>query len=178
MNTKRKAAAFAALAFSGLAAGCAAALIFGQFEVPLVVAGYVTYVAFGRKAMILWRIDEAAFDHSRGPRTGTRGGRTARLVAATLFLSALALPLSAQQTIFNIPSADVLDKGKIYLEVDELGRPTRSRVRALHGSRRLRFRIPHRGRRQLRRLHGDGALVPYGTPNIKWQPWRNERASP
>jgi len=124
MNTKRKAAEFAVLAFAALVAGCAAALIFGRFEVLLVLAGYLAYVALGRKAMILWRIDKAAFDHSHGPRTGTRGGRTARLVAATLLLAAVAVPLRAQQTIFNVPSADVLDHGTVYLEVDELFRPT------------------------------------------------------
>ena len=175
MNTKRKAAAFAALAFSALAAGCAAALIFGQFEVPLVAAGYVTYVAFGRKAMILWRIDEAAFDHSRGPRTGTRGGRTARLVAATLFLSALALPLSAQQTIFNIPSADVLDKGKFYLEADALGRWDDPEfglftARGVYGfGSNIEAGVNFGG------FAATGRSVPYATPNIKWQFWHNDR---
>jgi hypothetical protein len=124
MTTKRRAAAFAALAFTVLAAGCAAALIFGRLEVPLVSAGYVVYLALGRQAVILWSLDDAAFDHGRGPRTGTRGGSVARLVAATVFLSAFTLPLLGQQTIFNVPSADVLDAGKVYLEVDELFRPT------------------------------------------------------
>lgn len=33
-------------------------------------------------------------------------------------LAAFAVKLHAQQTVFNVPSADVLDKGKVYVELD------------------------------------------------------------
>ncbi|MGE5276686.1 MAG: hypothetical protein ACM3SU_06810 [Acidobacteriota bacterium] len=45
-----------------------------------------------------------------------------RLVAAAAFLVAVA-SARAQQTIFNVPTADVLDRGKFYLESDALWRP-------------------------------------------------------
>jgi hypothetical protein len=45
-------------------------------------------------------------------------------IAGALLMIASASPMLAQQTIFNDPSADVLDPGKLYLEVDELFRPT------------------------------------------------------
>ena len=45
-------------------------------------------------------------------------------IAGALLVMASASPMLAQQTIFNVPSADVLDPGKLYLEVDELFRPT------------------------------------------------------
>ena len=41
--------------------------------------------------------------------------------AAVLFGSALFV--SAQQTLFNVPSTDVLDKGKVYVELDALFKP-------------------------------------------------------
>ncbi len=175
MNTKRKAAAFAALALSALAAGCAAALIFGRFEVPLVMAGYLAYVIFGRQAMNLWRIDEKVFDHGRTQRSGTRGGNAARAVAATLFLSAVAAPLWAQQTIFNVPSADVLDKGKTYLELDVLGRPQDPNfalftARGVYGfGSNIEAGVNFGG------FLVPGRSVPYATPNIKWQPWHNDK---
>ena len=38
---------------------------------------------------------------------------------AILILTALfSIPISAQQTIFNVPTTDILDKGKVYLELD------------------------------------------------------------
>jgi hypothetical protein len=35
-----------------------------------------------------------------------------------IFSTSLALNIDAQQTIFNVPSADVLDRGKVYVELD------------------------------------------------------------
>ena len=39
-------------------------------------------------------------------------------------------PLAAQQTIFNVPSGDVLDKGKVYIELDASLRPFAPRFSA------------------------------------------------
>lgn len=36
----------------------------------------------------------------------------------SIFLIGFAINAAAQQTVFNVPSADVLDKGKVYLELD------------------------------------------------------------
>ena len=47
------------------------------------------------------------------------------LPGVVLVLTVVALPagLCAQQTIFNVPSADVLEAGKVYLETDQYFRP-------------------------------------------------------
>lgn len=41
-----------------------------------------------------------------------------RLIAAFVLLEAPVAALRAQETIFNVPSPDVLEKGKLYLETD------------------------------------------------------------
>lgn len=50
----------------------------------------------------------------------------ARLIAAGLFFAALSVPAAAQQTIFNVPSADVLDPGKDHLQETPPPSPTSS----------------------------------------------------
>ena len=175
MKTKWKAGAFAGLAVAGLFGGCAAALVFNRFEVAFVAAGYLAYVLSGRRAMILWRVDEKVFDHRREPRTGSRDGHLARLIAATLFLSALAATALAQQTIFNVPSADVLDKGKTYLEADALGRPQDPSfgfftMRGVYG-----FGSNIEAGANFGGFAATGRSVPFTTIDIKWQPWHNEK---
>jgi hypothetical protein len=49
-------------------------------------------------------------------------GRRAILVIAASGCLALPRPARAQQTIFNVPTADVLDRGKLYFENDDLWR--------------------------------------------------------
>ncbi|HYX20746.1 MAG TPA: hypothetical protein VFA98_07875 [Thermoanaerobaculia bacterium] len=120
-----------------LAAGCLAALAIPMVQVPLVAVAFVGYVACGRRAMVLWQVDEKVFDHGRRRPAASNASR-ARLVAAAGFLSAMAATTRAQQTIFNVPSADVLDPGKVYAEVDELFRPTEPKfssttVRGVYG---------------------------------------------
>src|SRR5438477_10814505 len=61
-----------------------------------------------------------------------------RLFCLVLLVGAAAAPTAAQQTIFNLPSADVLEKGKTYLEEDDLWRPQEPRfavftVRGVYG---------------------------------------------
>ena len=81
---------------------------------PVVAAGFVAYVACFRKAVILWRLDERVFEHPHRF-VAPRNPQLPRLIAIVV-LAAAAAPALAQQTIFNVPSADVLDKGKTYLE--------------------------------------------------------------
>ena len=133
---RKKAKRHAALGLIALIGGAGAALVFPVIQVPLVAAGFVGYVACGRRAMVLWRADEKVFEHRRS--ISAPEGRSARLVAAALFLSAAATAARGQQTIFNVPSADVLDPGKVYAEVDELFRPTEPRfssttIRGVYG---------------------------------------------
>ncbi len=128
MRDERKATLYASMAFIVLVGGCVAALAAPQMQTPLVAAGFVGYVACGRRAMILWKADERVFEQRRRP-LETKAPR-AKLVAAAIFLSASTAAVLAQQTIFNVPSADVLDPGKVYAEVDELFRPTDPRFSA------------------------------------------------
>jgi hypothetical protein len=44
-------------------------------------------------------------------------------VVLALVIVAFPMGVFAQQTIFNVPSADVLDAGKVYLETDQYFRP-------------------------------------------------------
>lgn len=106
----------------------------------------------------------------RTKRPAARGARAARLAAAAFFLSALCPPLRAQQTIFNVPSADVLDSGKAYLETDELFRPTDPRfssttVRGVFGvAPRIEAGVNFGG------LISPGPVIPTATVAVKIQP--------
>jgi hypothetical protein len=90
--------------------------------VPLVAASFVGYVGLTRRALSLWRIDEKVFEHRKT--SSLRKRDVATVAAGAALFSALTGSALAQQTIFNVPSADVLDPGKVYAEVDELFRPT------------------------------------------------------
>lgn len=107
-------------------------------------------------------------------RPGRRSGRL-RLAAAIAFLAMTAGSAArAQQTIFNVPSADVLDKGKFYLESDVLWRPQEPNFalfteRGVYGfGANIEAGVNFGG------FLTPGRSVPYATPNIKWQPWHNE----
>ncbi len=126
MDAKRKKASriYAGLAVVSLLAGALADALFPRVGLPFLIAGFIGYLVCGGRAMALWpvRVGETV---ARGS-SPHRPTPTHRIAAAAVFL-AFALPvasMSAQQTIFNVPSADVLDPGKVYLEVDELFRPT------------------------------------------------------
>jgi hypothetical protein len=126
MNARRKrfSIRFATLALVCLAAGAITAALVPSTGPLFVLAGFVGYVHFGGRATQLWKVRTTRPDPK--PSAPRRPRRTLRLVAGTAFalLFAPAARMSAQQTIFNGPSADVLDPGKVYLEVDELFRPT------------------------------------------------------
>jgi hypothetical protein len=113
-------------AVAALLAGFVAATILTRTSLLWVAGGFVAYVACGRRAVILWHLDERVFDH---PHAHVRSRGHARPIVFFL-LAAAAAPLHAQQTIFNVPSADVLGGGKVYLEADELFRPTEPRFSA------------------------------------------------
>jgi hypothetical protein len=171
MTEKRKAAEFAGLAVLALAGGCVLAMEFPRAEVPLVAAGFAAYVFLGGHAMRLWHVDERLF--GRGPRPrGPRQPKAKLAAAATLALAALASPARAQQTIFNVPSADVLDPGKVYLEVDELFRPTdpefsSTTVRGVVGLfPRVEAGVNFGG------LNAPGPAIPTATVAVKIQPVR------
>jgi hypothetical protein len=89
----------------------------------------------------------------------------AMLVAAT--------PSSAagQQTIFNVPTADVLDKGKLYFETDWLWRPnapsfaTGSPLRGVYG-----FGGNIEGGINFSGINTPGRSTPTAIATVKWQP--------
>ena len=59
------------------------------------------------------------------------GSKRFRPLWLTVALGALLLPagdLHGQQTIFNVPSTDVLDRGKVYAEFDVSFKPTDSNL--------------------------------------------------
>ncbi len=173
MRDERKAKFYAVLGLVVLVGGCIAALAIPPMQVPLVGAGFVGYVACGRRAMMLWRVDEKVFDHRRRP-TERKTSRT-KLVAAAVLLAAIAGTVLAQQTIFNVPSADVLDKGKTYLEADALGRPQDPSfgfftMRGVYG-----FGANIEAGANFGGFAATGRSVPFVTVDIKWQPWHNDR---
>lgn len=48
------------------------------------------------------------------------------LILAFISLLTSVIPMAAQQTIFNVPTADVLDQGKVYIELDAAFKVDRS----------------------------------------------------
>lgn len=113
-----------------------------------------------------------------GQRCGRRQGAAQRRLRGLAVLipglvligCAFAAPAGAQQTLFNVPSADVLEAGKLYLEEDNLWRPGRGddtfftlRVVAGMGSA-VEAGVNLGG------LVAEGRSVPNATLALKWQP--------
>jgi len=170
VNDNRKAIKFGGLAIFVLFGGCLAALFVPRFRVLVVAGAFVGYVACTRRSLILWRADEEVFDH--GQRPLERKIRPGKLAAAAVFFSALAASALAQQTIFNVPSADVLDPGKVYLETDELFRPadpkfSSTAIRGVVGALpRMEAGVNFGG------FDSPGGIVPTATVAVKIQPVR------
>lgn len=61
MNDKRKAVRCGALAVAVLFGGCLIALLVPRFQVAIVMASFVGYVACTRRAMVLCRADDLIF---------------------------------------------------------------------------------------------------------------------
>lgn len=172
MDDNRKARVFAGLAILILLGGCFMGAALRDVEVEIVAAAFVGYVAFGQRAMVLWRADEKVFEQRSRPVERKLPG--VGLAATVGFLSALAAPALAQQTIFNVPSADVLDNGKTYLEADALGRPKDPSfgfftMRGVYG-----FGSNIEAGANFGGFAASGRSVPFATVNIKWQPWHDD----
>jgi hypothetical protein len=98
-------------------------------------------------------------------------GRTAGAAAALVLFAVR--PARAQQTIFNIPSTELLDKRQTYLELDLLGRPQDPSF--LQPSLRTVYGL---GAELEGGLNLDGFVVPgHSTPTlhptVKWRPWHD-----
>jgi hypothetical protein len=93
-----------------------------------------------------------------------------RMVGLALIGCAFGASAWAQQTLFNVPSADVLGAGKFYLEEDNLWRPGRPEdtyftARAVAG---LGSNVE--GGVNIGGLVAKGRSVPTATLALKWQP--------
>ncbi|HWZ86334.1 MAG TPA: hypothetical protein VN032_09035 [Thermoanaerobaculia bacterium] len=86
MSEKRKAAIFAGLALLALLAGCAAGAVLPDFGTAAVGAGFISYVACGRKAMLLAHADDKVFVPHRywNPRPETGSPVASGFVAGTI----------------------------------------------------------------------------------------------
>jgi hypothetical protein len=94
---------------------------------------------------------------------------------ATLFLLSFPIAARAQQTVFNVPAPDVLDKGSLYLETDQY-------LRTWKGDDEDAASFILRG------VYGVGSNVevglntgafdylhksqPFADATVKWRPWR------
>lgn len=186
---RRRAAAWAA-AGTGLLllAALAGSLAVEPGPVFWGLTGFVAFVLGVRRAAVLWRVDEMVFDHTpwnagpprdserRQPVSHLQRMHLARIVGfAILGTAAAASPARAQQTLFNVPSADVLDRGKIYLETDWLWRPNSpsfaagSPLRAVYG-----FGSHIEGGVNFSGINTPGRSTPTVSPAIKWQPYTSD----
>ena len=86
MLPKRKAVFFAVLALVSLLAGFAGALLLPHREAPAVAAGFVGYLAFGRRAVLLTHADDIVFSPRQfwNPRPAGSSAVAAGIVAGTI----------------------------------------------------------------------------------------------
>lgn len=91
MKRRRPPGLFAVLALVSLIGGCVLASMLPRLEIVLVAAGFAGYVLYGRKAMMLWRVDETVFIPRRmwvadpgAPSVVTRGLLMGAIGSATL----------------------------------------------------------------------------------------------
>ncbi len=104
-----------------------------------------------------------------------------RLLVCFLFviLTGFGFRANAQQTIFNVPSTDVLDRGKVYLELDATFKPNNQEVvrrfsaftpRAVFGvGRNVEVGLNVTGNIQ------PGADATTLVPNVKWRFYQNQK---
>ena len=128
MNANRRAACLTGLALGSLFGGLVAGALAPGAATSLVVAGFAGYLYFGGRAMSAGKVKvEVPREESQGPTPVPRPDLRwlgPLGTAAAIAFAGNAPPALAQQTIFNVPSADVLNPGKLYVETDELFRPT------------------------------------------------------
>jgi hypothetical protein len=105
-----------------------------------------------------------------------KNGHVVLVLFAVVFLSATAA--HAQQTIFNVPSTDVLDKGKVYAELDASLKPTDGSVVPKFSAFVPRVVIGAGNNVELGlNLTGNIQTGPDSTtlvPTIKWKPFQSE----
>ena len=112
---------------------------------------------------------------ARAARANSGIRRRAHLVA----LSAFALLLfggfrptaRAQQTLFNVPSADVLDRGKVYGELDVSFKPVEPKFSSFVPRVVVGVGRPRRSRVERHRERPAGCRHDHLVPTVKWKPY-------
>lgn len=133
------------------------------------VAGFAAFVLCVGRALALWAVDDIVFAGRKTP-PGKGPGRHYPFAAAAVLGMFWTASLLGQQTIFNIPSADVLDLGKVYVEEDNLWRPQEPHfalftVRGVYG-----FGANIEAGANFGGFVTPGRSVPTATAAVKWQP--------
>ncbi|HVN76798.1 MAG TPA: hypothetical protein VMT19_10810 [Thermoanaerobaculaceae bacterium] len=107
----------------------------------------------------------------RGRQRSAQRHLTRVLLAAAAWIGwGFAVPVRAQQTLFNVPSADVLEAGKLYLEEDNLWRPGRPDDTYLTARAVVGLGCNLESGVNLGGFVVRGRTVPTGTLELKWQP--------
>jgi hypothetical protein len=185
----RAARTYAAFAALSLAGGVLAAAGTSEpvWQAALVGAGFLGYLLHGSRALRLLvgprlRRDASPFParHAVSPAaphapvitpvSRLRARPWPRSVGLALMLGLAAASARGQQTIFNVPSADVLDKGKLYLEEDTLWRPQDPdfavfTIRGVYG-----FGGHVEGGMNVGGFVTPGRSTPNAVAAVKWQP--------
>ncbi len=103
-----------------------------------------------------------------------------KLFEFLLFILAVCtVPCFAQQTIFNVPSTDILDKGKVYFELDATFKPNNSDAVSRFSSVVSRIVVGAGGNVEVG-LNVTGNIQPGAdsttlSPNIKWRVYNGEK---
>jgi hypothetical protein len=102
-----------------------------------------------------------------------------KLVLCTAVLLGSAFFVSAQQTIFNVPSTDLMGRGKVYGELDASFKPTDSEVVGNFSSFVPRFVVGVGGNVEVG-LNVTGNIQPGAdsttlVPTVKWKFYENEK---
>jgi hypothetical protein len=116
-----------------------------------------------------------------GPPSSRRSNRGATKLIHVVTIASLfgaVTSVNGQQTIFNVPTTDVLEKGKIYLELDASLKPTDGDVVSEYSSFVPRV-VVGAGKRVEVGLNITGNVQPGPdsatlVPTIKWKPYQNE----
>ena len=121
--------------------------------------------------------EQKPLHHSERSQRGT-AGLVQVVVSTTILVAALLAPdaLHAQQTIFNVPTTDVLDRGKLYAELDVGFKPTDSTALNKFSSLVPRLVVGAGSRIEVG-LNVTGNIQPGAdsttlVPTIKWKPYQ------
>ena len=159
----------AAAAFLLLAAGGVLGSLDARHELLFVAAGFLCYVLCGARALALWHVGDEIFERRRHAR---RIGAAPDHVDRRPSRGRLLLRMRPSRPSSTCPRPTCSIPGKVYLEVDELFRPTdpefsSTTVRGVFG---LFPRVE--GGVNFGGLNAPGPVIPTATVTVKIQPVR------